>query len=847
MAQVQQLTHEQELKLPRQIRSEEEMRGMGVAKFRQEIQKAQENGMESNTSGVLKIMTMGFDPLLAAVKDWKAKCANGQAVKLAKGVGKGKSGGGSTSVAYTCLKDIDDDQLAFLTLKTVLDTISKARTLADVTLSIGRNINTEINFREFKKASPNNYKKIKDDVTKKTKDAKHIATVLKRSAKLDDHDIELSSYSVTERHHIGSALLSLLIDSTGLVEIYTPPMIQGKKRKPAILQPTEKTTEWLNSYNARCELLSPVVLPCIIPPKDWTSPYSGGFWSEYIKVPLVRKGQFSYLDEMENMDMWEIYQGVNHLQKTPWVINTKVMEVMRHCADHNLPIGNLPAGQETPLPPKPLDIETNKDARWLWRKQAAAIYGENVRSRSKYIGLQKKLQVAERFSVEEELYFVYSFDFRGRVYPVQIHLNPQGDDTSKALLKFAEGKPVDDETGAWLALHGANLFGFDKVSLQDRVTWTLNNTDKICECAHDPYTNRWWAEADKPWQFLAFCFEWNELQTDPDNFVSHLPVALDGSCNGLQNFSAMLRDEIGGKATNLTPNEKPNDIYQQVADLVAAKLEYDIKNGVKISTGKDKDGNEYTPLDPAVWSGFVVRKLVKQPTMTMPYGATLTGYREQIQSVVQEWKDEGKPYPELQNGGFAECMYMAKLIDSSLGEVVVAAKKAMDWLQNVAEVIAQESLPIYWMTPVGFPVLQNYRDVIVKQVKTEIAGRFYNLKVSTGNSTKINKRKMKAAIAPNFVHSCDSAHLMRTVNLCDSNQITSLQMIHDSYATHAADTPTLREILRHAFVQIHEKEPLESFYEAMKKQSSTPNRIPAPPAKGSLDLLKVLEADFFFA
>jgi len=72
-------------------------------------------------------------------------------------------------------------------------------------------------------------------------------------------------------------------------------------------------------------------------------------------------------------------------------------------------------------------------------------------------------------------------------------------------------------------------------------------------------------------------------------------------------------------------------------------------------------------------------------------------------------------------------------------------------------------------------------------------------------------------------------------------------MVHDSFGTHAADTPVLRELLRHAFVQIHKTEPLQSFYEEMCRQSSTPELIPTPPEKGSLNLEAVLEADFFFA
>jgi DNA-directed RNA polymerase len=233
--------------------------------------------------------------------------------------------------------------------------------------------------------------------------------------------------------------------------------------------------------------------------------------------------------------------------------------------------------------------------------------------------------------------------------------------------------------------------------------------------------------------------------------------------------------------------------------------------------------------------------------MTMPYGATLSGYKDQINSTLMEWQDAGKPVPDFGDDRWLGCAYLAGLIDDALAEIVVAAAKAMCWLQSVSDVISEENLPIYWTTPVGFPVLQNYRNVLTKAVRTEIAGKFYNTSVAYGNGNKMNKRKMKAAISPNFVHSCDAAHLVRTVNLCEANNINSLAMVHDSYGTHAADIPMLRELLRHAFVQIHDTDPLQSFYEAMCEQSSTPEKIPKPPPKGSLDILRVLEADFFFA
>ena len=66
---------------------------------------------------------------------------------------------------------------------------------------------------------------------------------------------------------------------------------------------------------------------------------------------------------------------------------------------------------------------------------------------------------------------VYQLDFRGRIYAVPNYLNPQGPDFAKGLLTFAEGKPIDENGACYLAIHGANCFGYDKVGLQDRIDW----------------------------------------------------------------------------------------------------------------------------------------------------------------------------------------------------------------------------------------------------------------------------------------------------------------------------------------------------------------------------------------
>ena len=67
-----------------------------------------------------------------------------------------------------------------------------------------------------------------------------------------------------------------------------------------------------------------------------------------------------------------------------------------------------------------------------------------------------------------------------------------------------ETAPLTREGMYWLAVHGANCFGEDKVSFDNRNGWVEENTDKIIQTATNPYEYKWWQDADSPWQFLAF-------------------------------------------------------------------------------------------------------------------------------------------------------------------------------------------------------------------------------------------------------------------------------------------------------------------------------------------------------
>ena len=66
-------------------------------------------------------------------------------------------------------------------------------------------------------------------------------------------------------------------------------------------------------------------------------------------------------------------------------------------------------------------------------------------------------------------------------------------------------------------------------------------------------------------------------------------------------------------------------------------------------------------------------------------------------------------------------------------------------------------------------------------------------------------------------------------------------MIHDDYGTHAADAELLFNAIRKQFVAMYLAfDPAQAFADKYPM-------IDAPPEKGSLDIMEVLESDFFFS
>ncbi|SPU47011.1 DNA-dependent RNA polymerase [Brevundimonas diminuta] len=730
-------------------------------------------------------------------------------------------GGARTPEAALILSSVGAEEAAYLTGRVILSAAAEGKKLTATAIAVADAIIEHSQMESLRRARADVFKgvlRVQSHGVRSAKMKRKIQNVM------TEHGVD-QSFPLAMRIRTGVKAIELFCDATGLFAIES----QGQRTK--YVRPTEAVHKWLEQQHARCELLEPINLPMIVRPRRWSSPFKGGYVTKQPGNRLVKQANAAYHDQLRDHMMPGVYDAVNAVQETAWKINAPILAIMREIWDGGGVLGDLPARNPQPIPPRPADYAENEEAANRWKREASDIHDLNAKNVSQRLALSQRLWVATKFADEEEIYFPHSVDFRGRVYPLSTGgPNPQGDDVAKSLLTFAKGEPITHDGARWLAIHLAGLFGIDKVPFEERVQWVYANQSAILDSATDPLDGqRFWASADSPFMALAACMEWAGYVNEGADYISHLPVSLDGSNSGLQHFSAMLRDPIGAKAVNLEPGDRPQDIYSDVARDVQAKV-----------------NDSYDP-DATAWKGNkVTRKITKRPVMTFTYSATKYGYCDQILQTLREIDGEGQPYLDADN--YLAARYMAAEIWDGVQGTVVAAAEAMAWLRTVASIMTKAGVPIRWTAPTGFPVLQTYASRKTGRVVVTYKGQRIRLETKI-EQRKLDSKRQANGISPNLIHSMDASHLMGVANRCYDLDIRSLAVVHDSFGVHAARASELRDILRNTFADLYETNWLEVFREEFVSQlpPEWADQIPPVPTLGDFDIQSVRRSDYLFA
>lgn len=668
-----------------------------------------------------------------------------------------------------------------------------------------------------------------------------------------------------ELKSLGVALIDIFINVTGLVE-YSQIDIKSM-RLTATNTLVEIWSKNLDNASTKANLLTPT----IIKPKPWEALDNGGYYDvagTYVTFMRLdwntqrsRTGR-NYIRKLAEVDLSQVMQAVNTIQETAYTINKKLLTAITYLVS----TGGERAGIERLEPIEiPQELTGDYTPEELKRhKEVIKDLREKERARiSKSLRLYKTINFAKDFSQYEKIYFPCNIDFRGRIYPIPF-FNFQGDDLMKSLLLYAE--PVacsHEEDLRTLKIQGSNLWGNDKIGYEAQCEWIDENTDKILLTAEDYLASNWWEQADEPLQFLAFCYEYADclkyLKEHNGSIIGYtcsIPIAFDGTCSGLQHYSAMLLDPVGGNAVNITSgHEKPEDIYQQVADGVLKLVQEDaltgtpdeyktIKNKFKTKEGEPENVDvtvKGTKTLAQAWLAYgITRKVCKRPVMTLAYGSGEYGFSEQL------FEDIARHSEHFKGIARPASKYLAKLIAQVVKDVVVSAVSGMAFLKKLAIKMNEADIPVNWWTPLGLPVQQNYLSMEKKYIQTRLGARkrvriYYD---EPTEKEEVDKNHQRNGVAPNFIHSLDSTHLMLVVNEAGLKNYTT---IHDSFGTSLGETLVLKRVLREQLYKLYtEYKPLETFKEYVEQELNKKLPDVKIPEKGNLDLSEIFLSDYVF-
>jgi DNA-directed RNA polymerase len=901
--------------IQRQVESEKVCVSQGIDTYYALLKKAKKQQTIANLKPEQSIVKTVVAPLALMVREALKNTKGGSRLYVVQ-----------QSKEY--LKMLSPEEIAFIALSYLLESPTESL-LQSVAVLLGKRFVEQINLKRFTSELPGLSKAIEESIKTYDRRMKNLVRRANFNKQENFTPLVVQDKEILYRMgmlpiscilNLGLFKLAYAAESEYLNRrrSLAPGVVTVYKYGEKVVVPLQ---EYLSDYHQSEALWSVQAPHMLLPPLRFQSGsfYSGGYLTNFgtqrrgmVRFRINSEQQKIHYENYQELD--RAIEALNIIQETPWRINTRVLGVLDELCSYAYGVAGLPNQDKELLlneAHKPwVDAEDflnfkNKENQQAYRELRQYIENFNnddweakvplnknhllpqarkyvaflrycfkvnkahkdwALNTSKRSALKSRLDKARQYAKEPVLWIPHFFDWRFRVYPCPAYLNEQAEDSGKALLEFAKGEPLDSQEAIdWFLIQGANKYGEDKLPFSGRIAWVKEHHSLILATASYPLKSEWWQEADKPFQFLAWAFEYADWSSQGEKFVSRQPIAQDGSCNSYQHYAAILKDEHAGSLVNLTPADKPQDIYMEVCYKVRTKNH-------EIATDTEGKYSEDDFKCAQAWEGKIERFITKRGTMTKVYGVSGWGIGNQLINELDQWEQKHRrPYLEGAANKKKACTYMAKLIDEAIAQVIRSATSAMQFLQAMSDFACTQGLTeIYWTTPIGTKIVQKYPKQHKKAIKTMYGESKVVLSLKQDIEHTVDSQSMRQAVSPCFVHSMDASMMLETVKrMHDTLGVTCFATVHDSYAVHARYAGDLARTLRQVFIEHYTKgNPLAKFQsevynqvkqyiwkeglEQRKSLAEIENRVnslslPELPAEGSLDIRQVAKSKYFFA
>ncbi len=603
-------------------------------------------------------------------------------------------------------------------------------------------------------------------------------------------------WSRSIRIKLGGWLLDCIMESSGW--FYRYKVREGRKTTIYVV-PTPEFMDIKDEVMLNAELFSPLAWPMLIEPNDWSNDKAGGYILNEVMHghDLVRRGKWTRIQGETPLAF------LNKIQKVGYRLNPFTVRVAEQLQQAGISVGKFLPIIHYDLPPKPVNIETDKDARKAYRRAAAEVMNKRAAEFKRSCRTRMTMEAVQRFKDRERFYIPWSFDYRGRAYPIPAFLTPQDTDFGKALIRFSDESYLRGDAAKWLAFQCATTYGLDKATMAERLDWTNENIPLITRVATDPIDNLGdWEAAEEPWQFLAACDEYYHCVIIKDKLCTGLCVATDATCSGLQILAGLARDKKTAQLVNVIPDDRPQDAYKVVAEAARNKCPINIQP-------------------------YMDRKAVKRTVMTIPYNAKPFSNRSYIRDAL---KEKGIEIDK------EDLTVTVQAVRDAMHNVVPGPMSVMKWIEDeVSKAIKRGAKELEWITPSGFVVTQRIMKRETERFTLQLLGTC-KISADTDEKNEVDILRHKAATAPNLIHSLDASLLHLSVTRFKH----PIALIHDSVLCQAVDMAELSTIIRETYMHLFaEHDYLTEFAAQIGAETE-------PPIIGDLKPETVIDSTYFF-
>ena len=732
---------------------------------------------------------------------------------------KGKYGVAFKDI-HIYLTNIDSQSAAAIACKITFDKVfgykEKCNQATKVCEAIGHAIEDECQMRHYETHAPGLLVKLKENYWHKACGT-HQKLVVIRTL-MNRYEVkQWTPWSSSIRVKLGGWLLDCIMESSQW--FYKQKLKEGRKTTYYIA-PTPEFLDIKDEVMANAELFSPLQWAMVVPPKDWSNENAGGYMLNEVMHghQLIRRVDHPPIQGEIPLAF------LNKIQKVAYKLNPFIVDVAETLQDKGISVGKFLPIIQYDLPPKPPDIETNKDSRKAYRRAAAEVMNKRAAEFKRSCRTRMTMEAVAKFKDRERFYNPWSFDYRGRAYPIPAFLTVQDTDFGKSLINFADEAYITEPAKKWLAFQVATTYGLDKSTMQERLAWVDSNIPLITRVAECPIGNIGdWEAADEPWQFLASCEEYHAVVTKRTRNTTALCVATDATCSGLQILAGLARDRSTAELVNVLPSDRPQDAYKVVAETALPQIPKSLHK---------------------VWD----RKCVKRRVMTIPYNAKPFSNRSYIRDALEEKGIEiNKDDLTITVQAVRDAMHkvvpgpmsVMRWIEDEVGQAIKRGEHAWIKCPTNEDPDKKRYAPINtvleWVTPSGFVVKQSIMKSHTERFELQLLGRC-RLTAAVQGTNEVDTARHKAATAPNLIHSLDASLL----HLSATRFNKPIALIHDSVLTRATDMDELSAIIRETYMHLFaEHDYLNDFASLIGAQTE-------PPIVGDLQPETVINSTYFF-